>query len=122
MDPRSNCFPEDHDQHYSFKCTMSYLQEQHFCGVCDLSLRFYDRVKVQEKARFQDRIMEGFFEDKADAANKAKIVYVEYSGAAPNDLKLKETIPNLQNGRTMYLMAVGPERRYVAAGPTRKAG
>ncbi len=116
VDPKSNCFPEDHDQQYSCKCTMSYLQEQHFCGVCALSLRFYDRVKVQDKARFQDRIMKGFFDDAADAANDAKIVYVEYSGAAPNDLKLKETIPNLANGGTMYLMSVGPEKQYIAAG------
>ncbi|MGC9323806.1 MAG: hypothetical protein ACP5G0_03555 [Desulfomonilia bacterium] len=116
IDPCSNCFPEDHDQLYAFKCTMSYLQEQHFCGVCALTLRFYDRIKVQDSKRFQDRIMKGFFDDVGNAANDAKVVYLEYNGANPNDLKLHETIPNMAVGGEMLLMAVGPEHAYVAAG------
>ena len=120
VDPKSNCFPEDHDQHYSFTCTMSYLQEQHFCGECALTLRFYDRLKVQDKSRFQDRIMEGFFDDKQNLANGAKIVFLDYNNANPNYLLLKEDIPDVAKGDEIYLMAVGPQREYVAAGANRK--
>lgn len=120
VDPRSNCFPKDHDQHYSFKCIMTYLQEQHFCGECALTLRFYDRLKVQDKSRFQDRIMEGFFDDTQALANGAKIVLLDDSDPDPNKLLLKEDIPDVAKGSEIYLMAVGPEREYVAAGTNQK--
>lgn len=121
VDPKSNCFPPDHDQHYSFKCIMTYLQEQHFCGECALTLRFYDRLKVQDKSRFQDRIMEGFFDDKKSPANGAKIVFADDSlSANPNIVVLKEDIPDVTKGNEIHLMAVGPEREYVAAGANRK--
>ncbi|HHO76974.1 MAG TPA: hypothetical protein ENN05_11205 [Deltaproteobacteria bacterium] len=116
IDPKWNCFPQDHDQNYSFKCTMSYLQEQQFCAICALTLRFLDKVEIQKNSRFGDRIMEGFFEDPTDPNNEAKIVYLEYNVANPNNLNLKEDIPNLAKNTEMYLMAVGPEEAYVAAG------
>lgn len=120
INPKENCFPEDHDQEYAFKCTMSYLEEEQFCGMCALTLRFADRVEIQKKSRFQDRIMRGFFEDSTTPANTAKIVYLEYNNATPNNLVLKETIPSLTHNNTMYLMAVGPERRYTAAGAAQR--
>jgi len=116
IDPKWNCFPQDHDQYYAFKCTMSYLQEQQFCAICALTLRFFDRIEVQKKSRFEDRIMEGFFEDPNDPNNEATIVYLEYNGAHPNNLNLKEDIPNLAKNHEMYILAVGPEEQYTAAG------
>ena len=117
--PRRNCFPEDHDQEYAFKCTMNYLQEEQFCAGCALTLRFADRVEIQKQNRFQDRLMRGFFEDSDDNTNTAKIVRARRVGGV---LRLNETIPNLPHtgaNNKMYLMAVGPLRRYRAAGADR---
>ncbi len=113
VNPRANCFPEDHDQHYCFKCMMSYYELEEFCGACALTLRFYDRVKVQHKDRFQNRLMEGFFQDDPDsAAITAKIVHADNSGGS---WTLKETIPTVGHtagANTLNLLALGPERKY----------
>ena len=114
VDLRNNCFPEDHDQEYGFKCIMTYLQEEQFCAACALTLRFADRVEIQKRSRFQDRLMKGFFEDANNPANTAKIVQMAWDPAHPNNLTLNETIPNLAHNHTMYLMAVGPERQFRA--------
>jgi len=117
VDPTVNCFPKDHDQDYSFKCTMTYLEEEQFCGVCALTLRFADRVEIQKKNRFQDRIMRGFFEDADDVDNTAKIVRL--NDTDPAHIILDETIPPIQKNHVLCLMAVGPLRQYTAAGAAR---
>ncbi len=117
VDPGVNCFPEDHDQDYSFKCIMTYLEEEQFCGLCALTLRFADRIEIQKKNRFQDRIMRGFFEDTGDENNTARIVRL--NDADPNNIILNETIPSIQKNHVIYLMAVGPLRQYTSAGSAR---
>ena len=106
-DAISNCFPEDHDQEYAFKCTMSYLQEEQFCGICALTLRFYDRIQIQKATRFQNRTMKGFF--------PAKIVQMTRPGA--NQIELRETIASVARGGRIDIMAVGPLNNFTVFGP-----
>ena len=101
-----NCFPEDHDQEYAFKCTMSYLQEEQFCGICALTLRFYDRIQIQKANRYQNRIMKGLF--------PAKIVQMTRPGA--NQIELRETIASVARGGHIDIMAVGPLNNFTLYG------
>jgi len=72
--PDSNDQIIDHDQTDAFDCTMSYTCARRtfappspphnsgvpdFCAVCNLTLRFYDRVELQRAANHGNQIMNG---------------------------------------------------------------
>jgi hypothetical protein len=86
---------EDHDQQDSYSCLMSYrrglLSEP--CGMCALTLRFYDRVAIQKQ--YVNQIMDGF--------NPAKIVLLTLVGGAP---QLTENVPNIPVNGAQVLLAV----------------
>jgi hypothetical protein len=120
LHPTRNTYPEDHDQHFSHKCVMADLDRQAFCGICSLGLRFYDRIRIQDKGQYLSRIMEGSFVDVENPDNGAKIVHALYDPSAPDEIKLSEVIPAMAANQEIYLMAVGPEREYSFAGTPEK--
>ena len=60
INPHVNNQPIDHDAKDAFACLMSYTRpiDAEPCGLCALSMRFYDRVEIQKGNRFQDEILE----------------------------------------------------------------
>lgn len=63
-----NDYWHDHDQRDAIPCAMAYSNdyyeenhpvEWHFCGVCLLTLRFYDRVSMRHNNKFRDIIYKG---------------------------------------------------------------
>ncbi len=60
-----NVFPIDHDGRDAFECIMSYSATSMTnndstmagpCGLCALSMRFYDRVEIQKAANYRNEI------------------------------------------------------------------
>lgn len=107
VDARRNNQIHDHDQADAFACLMSYTRPltAEPCGVCALTVRFYDRVAIQRAGRHQNQIMSGL--------SPVTIVRLTTLAGAP---RLSETIPNrtLAAGAShaMTLMAVGRQITY----------
>ncbi len=124
FDSRKNNQILDHDQADAFNCLMSYTApdalKPPFCGMCTLTLRFYDRVEIQDEDEYQEEIMGGH--------DPAAIVRVSISGSGRWTLREPPTVdgtpklPDLQVGRSMLIACVGAEFDYnVTSTATRKA-
>lgn len=103
IDATSNCWPQDHDTDYAFKCIMSYMQEQHFCGMCALNLRFYDRQAIQRARHYSKGISKGLF--------PASICRITVPVAAT--MELNEKIPSIKVNKTVKVAAISAERPFV---------
>jgi hypothetical protein len=100
----------DHDQNDAFACLMSYTRATTAapCGLCCLTLRMFDRVKIADPARFQKQAMK--------AAGPA--AFYQYTpGTAPPSAGQPMATPNvatdvisdLASGSWKALMVLGPE-------------
>lgn len=107
VDARSNNQIHDHDQADAFACLMAYTRPltAEPCGVCALTVRFYDRVVIQQAGRYQNQIMSGL----------SPVTIVRLTAAAGGP-RLSETIPNLTvaagANHRMTLLAVGQQTAF----------
>ncbi len=117
VDGTSNCYLQDHDQADAFACLMGYTRPltAELCGVCALTVRFYDRVEVQRAGNYQNEIHAGL----------GPVTIVRQTNAPPGP-QLSETIPNLTVAagalHSMLLLAVGPQRNYTDRSGTARLG
>lgn len=111
--PSDNNQVIDHDQADAYDCTMSYTCSRlatpipDFCAVCNLTLRFYDRVEMQKSANFGNQIMQG-----QSPVTIASVVFTapdNFALTAPRNVGGTMTLPDLRVGTEYRLMAVGPE-------------
>jgi hypothetical protein len=114
IDPQENCFPLDHAHDPSppdrgFRCMMSYMELEPFCGICALGLRFYDRVQVQAGNRFQNQIMAGAF--PALMCTAVRLVGGAYDFTDVTNERLNLTVAAGAN-HTTDLSTLGPETEY----------
>jgi hypothetical protein len=126
IDPTSNCQSEDHDQADAYDCLQSYTRalDATPCGVCALTLRFYDRVKLQSRERFGKQIMEGLGDVTIYPGKRANTPARKWhwdvretavvSGAAQ--------LPDLKVDEEMDIVALGPEETFAAKGTKDKIG
>lgn len=107
----------DHDQSDAYNCLMSYtrpLQNAEACGMCRLTLRFYDRVAIQQQVNFRDRILSG--------ASPIRIVRARPLGGG--GMELDEDVPStLVAGEQLFLVVVGPQVMFTDhSGPPAQPG
>jgi hypothetical protein len=90
---------EDHDQADGFACLMSYARARDArpCGMCNLALRLYDRVAIQQPGRYRNRLMQGL----------SPLAIVRVETPAADQIRLSEDLPNLNVGQAIQVMAVG---------------
>ena len=124
FDSRHNNQILDHDQADAFNCLMSYTApdalKPPFCGMCTLTLRFYDRVEIQSEDEYQEQIMQGH--DPASIARAGISSSDVWTLREPPVVDGTPKLPDLRVGRSMIIVCVGVEFDYnVSSTATRKA-
>lgn len=119
VDPASNNNPIDHDGRDAYACLMSYTRpiDAEPCGLCSLSMRFYDRVEIQKTGAFREEILRRYgpvslatFAD--DGAGNITLTEVGASIAL-----------NSATHQEVEIMALGPEIEFVQrSGPPAQKG
>lgn len=111
--PNQNNQVIDHDQNDAYDCTMSYtcsrlaLPIPDFCGLCNLTLRFYDRVEIQKSGEYRSVIQEG--------QKDLVIVSIELGGGnvwrlrQPPTVGANPKLPNIAVGGKYFIACVGKE-------------
>lgn len=127
-----NCQLLDHDHNDAYNCLMSYSPQRVVsvapCGVCDLTMRFYDRVKIQAAAEYQNQITQGLSPAsiaQVTALNKTSntagaVVAASWTLQEPplTGTPAVRRLPNLRVGNTMDVVCVSKEAVYDSqAGP-----
>ncbi len=113
----------DHDQNDAFACLMSYTRAASAapCGLCCLTLRMFDRVKIADPARFQKQSMK--------AAGPA--AFYQYTpGTPPPSAGQPMATPNvatdvisdIASGGWKALMVLGPEVDFTDRSNTARKG
>ncbi len=99
---RRNDRPMDHDGKDAYACLMGYTRalDAELCGMCLLSMRFFDRVQIQQAGNYKDEIVDlhgpvGFY-----TAQDAPLRYDSLDPAT------RYAIPN---GQLFDISILGPE-------------
>jgi len=113
----------DHDQNDAYNCLMSYTPQRVSsiapCAVCNLTLRFWDRVKIQSAAEYREEIMSGL----EDAVIALVSNLVQTAGSSPSGTwTLREPslqvgggasrLPNVRVGNNIIVVAVSRQETY----------
>ncbi len=110
FDSRKNDQILDHDQKDAYACIMAYTADTpnkpQFCGMCNLTLRFYDRVKIQDSGEYQNDIMD---DHNPAIITSASIASGVWTLREPPSVGGTPTLPDLRVGRTMRLVCLGAE-------------
>jgi len=99
----SNDRPADHDGKDAYACLMSYTRDlrAELCGMCSLSMRFYDRVKIQK-----DGLAGNYHEEIVDSHGPATMV--RYLSAGGTWQYRSENAKTVSVGDEIYLSVLGP--------------
>jgi hypothetical protein len=111
----------DHDQQDAFHCTMAYTRMAgapavpDFCGVCNLALRFYDRVELQKAANHGNQIMAT---DAPVSIARATLAGSNWTLREPPLNGGNRDLGNLNVGSSIDLVAVSKEHPGLAGNPS----
>jgi hypothetical protein len=125
-DSRQNNQIKDHDQarDHAFTCLMGYAAADSPipkpCGVCNLTLRFYDRVKLQQPGNYEAEIMAGLspasiVEAQANTNAGGEVlswVLNEPDEPPAGHLWRLRTLHVTSVPQTIEVICVGPEREF----------
>jgi hypothetical protein len=106
--PYVNGNPMDHDPLDAYHCLMGYLRQldSDHCAMCQLSLRFYDRVAIQKAGNYKETLMK----------TEGPVTLVQVAIDAAQNITLTPVGPatalSLASSQSVDIMAVGPETAF----------
>lgn len=112
----------DHDQNDALQCLMSYSSKRTLdivpCGLCDLTLRFYDRVNIQQPAQYEQQLMEDLKPAQIlqlqNLVNNAGAVAATFTFRTPTLVGGIARLPNLSisGGTAIVVMCLSADQVY----------
>ncbi len=124
IDTHTNNFLDDHDQNDAFSCLMAYTRpaSAKSCGMCNLTLRFYDRPAIQKL--YGDEVLGPLAPVSIVRVRSVELKPGKKAPGTKQDffLFITDPVPDLARNSSHELMALGSEMEFTKASPPPPGG